>query len=157
MVNIPHISFNANDRSYLAIVKKEIHKIAVQGAFDPQKLNEIDLIVAELGSNLIKHATGGEILAAIIQVDGGIALELISIDNGPGIADPDKMVMDGISTTQTLGHGLGSIRRFSDTFEIYTKKGWGTILLSRINNIISSPKKIKKIPIHLQALIIAKP
>lgn len=157
MVNTPHISFNANDRSYLAVVKKEIHKIAVQGGFNPKKLGEIDLIVAELGTNLIKHATGGEILAAIIQIEGGIALELICIDNGPGIAEPDKMVLDGISTTQTLGHGLGSIRRFSDTFELYTKKDWGTILLSRVNKKIPSLKKIKASSIHLRALIIAKP
>jgi anti-sigma regulatory factor (Ser/Thr protein kinase) len=157
MVNTPHISFSANDRSYLAVVKKEIHKIATQGGFNPQKLNEIDLIVAELGTNLIKHTTGGEILAAIVQVDGGIALELISIDNGPGIADPDKMVLDGMSTTQTLGHGLGSIRRFSDTFEIYSKKDWGTVLLSRVSHKTSSSKKVKKIPIHLRALVVAKP
>ena len=124
--------------------------------FDQKKLNEIDLLVAELGSNLVKHADGGEILAAVIKDEGMTALELISIDNGPGISHPDKILQDGFSTTQTLGHGLGSIRRFSDSFEIYTKKDWGTIVLSRVY-ITPPAKRSRSSSMQLRALIVAKP
>jgi hypothetical protein len=48
------------------------------------------------------------------------------------MADPAKMILDGISTTSTLGHGLGSIKRLADQFQLYTLKGWGTILLARV-------------------------
>ena len=44
------------------------------------------------------------------------------------------MMQDGMSTTNTMGHGLGSIKRLSDTFELYSQPGWGTIILSRIYN-----------------------
>src|ERR1700691_4066948 len=74
MANPSHISFNANDRSYLAIVKKEIHQLAVQAGFEQKKINEIDIIVSELGSNLIKHASGGEILAGILPAAEGVGL-----------------------------------------------------------------------------------
>ena len=157
MVNPSHISFNANDRSYLAIVKKEIHQLVVQAGFGQKKINEIDIIVSELGSNLIKHASGGEILAGILPAAEGGGLELISIDNGPGIPDLAKMMKDGASTTQTLGHGLGSIRRFSDHSEIYSQKDWGTILLSRVYPE-SAPKKNPRTPhLSLRSLVIAKP
>jgi anti-sigma regulatory factor (Ser/Thr protein kinase) len=157
MVNPSHISFNANDRSYLAIVKKEIHQLAVQTGFEQKKINEIDILVSELGSNLIKHASGGEILAGILPTAEGGGLELISIDNGPGIPDPVKMMKDGASTTQTLGHGLGSIRRFSDHFEIYSQKDWGTILLSRIYPESAPKKNASKNHLSLRSLVISKP
>jgi hypothetical protein len=35
---------------------------------------------------------------------------------------------DGISTTHTLGHGLGSIHRMSNLSQLYSMPGWGTIL-----------------------------
>lgn len=157
MVNPSHISFNANDRSYLAIVKKEIHQLAAQAGFEQKKINELDILVSELGSNLIKHASGGEILAGILPAGQGAGLELISIDNGPGIPDLVRMMKDGASTTKTLGHGLGSIRRFSDHFEIYSQKDWGTILLSRIY-LESAAKKNDRTPhLSLRSLVISKP
>lgn len=157
MVSTPHISFNASDRSYLAILKKEIHKLAQQGGFEAKKLAEIDIIVSEIGSNLVKHASGGEILAGILNTDDGVTLELIGLDNGPGMSDPEKMIQDGASTTATLGHGLGSIRRLSDTFEIYSHKEWGTILLSRVHKKLSSHKRSPKPSVNISALVVAKP
>jgi len=157
MVSTPHISFNAGDRSYLAILKKEIHKMAQQGGFESKKLAEIDLIVSEIGSNLVKHATGGEILAGILNTDEGVTLELIGLDNGPGMMDPERMIQDGASTTQTLGHGLGSIRRLSDTFEVYSRKEWGTVLLSRVHKKITPAKRPPKTPLNIATLVVAKP
>jgi anti-sigma regulatory factor (Ser/Thr protein kinase) len=157
MVSTPYISFNASDRSYLAILKKDIHKLALQGGFETKQLAEIDIIVSELGSNLVKHAKGGEILAGILQTEEGITLELIGLDNGPGMTDPEKMMVDGTSTTHTLGQGLGSIRRLSDTFELYSRKDWGTVLLSRVKKkkIISGGPY--KLPVRINTLVIAKP
>ena len=66
------------------------------------------------------------------------------------------MMQDGMSTTQTLGHGLGAIRRFSDDFGIYSQRNWGTIVLSRIF-LKSREKKIHKPFLSLQSLVIAKP
>jgi anti-sigma regulatory factor (Ser/Thr protein kinase) len=157
MVSTAYTSFNASDRSYLAILKKEIHRLAIQGGFEPKKLAEIDLIVSELGTNLVKHAKNGEILAGIMQTEDGVTLELISLDNGPGISDPEKMLQDGASTTNTLGHGLGSIRRLSDTFEIYSRKDWGTILLSRIHKKMPQTRKLQKETLEIGSLIVAKP
>src|ERR1700722_1560547 len=133
MVNPSHIPFIVNDRSYLARLKREIHALAVQAGFEQKKLNEIDIVVSELGSNLVKHAKGGELLVGVVNIGQVKALELIALDQGPGISDPERMLQDGVSTTQTLGHGLGSIRRLSDSFELYTQKDWGTIVLCRFN------------------------
>lgn len=150
-----HKLFNAADRSYLAILKKEIHGMATAAGLTEHRTAEVDIVVAELASNLIKHAGGGEILVRTIDGNNP-GIELISIDNGPGMIDPQRMIDDGISTTNTMGHGLGSIKRLSDNFQIYSLKGWGTIVLSRLYNT-SLPSFSRKPQADVKAIILAKP
>jgi len=122
----------ASDRSYFALLRKGIHKQAVAAEFSEIKIAHLDLIVAEITSNLDKYTNGGEVLCAVQGLGNDQYIEIIAIDNGPGISDLNHMLMDGVSSGSTLGHGLGSIKRMSDFFSIYSLKGWGTILVSRI-------------------------
>lgn len=151
-----HISFNAEDRSYLAILKKEIHSLVAAAGFNESKTGEIDIVVAEMASNLIKHAGGGEILVHVSVEKGKEMVELISVDNGPGIPEPHKMLEDGMSTSNTLGHGLGSIKRLSDTFELFTLMDWGTIILSRIYKT-KPAQPVKQPMFDVRSLVVAKP
>lgn len=132
MVNDVHLRLNAADRSYFAILKKDIHALAAEAGFTGTRLAEIDIVVSEIVSNLSKHATGGELLVKLVEQHGLQGLEIIAIDDGPGINDVARMMKDGVSTKNTLGQGLGSIQRLSDTFQLYSLKDWGSVLLSRI-------------------------
>jgi anti-sigma regulatory factor (Ser/Thr protein kinase) len=151
-----HISFNAEDRSYFAILKKEIHKLASSAGFSETKTGKVDIVVAEMTSNLLKHAGGGELLVSVRNEGTAKLIEIISIDNGPGISEPQKMMGDGISTANTLGHGLGSIKRLSDLFQIYSLRDWGTIVLSRIYQK-EADKPAKKAASEVRAIVVAKP
>lgn len=158
MDNSVHVRFQAPDRSYVALLKKGINQLAVQAGFQYQRLSEIDLIVAEMATNLIKHAGGGDILVRHIQSTNQSGLELISIDSGPGMADTAKMAKDGVSTTSTLGHGLGTINRLADQTQIYSLKGWGTILLARIFlNPAAALKAERSSGFEFRSLLVAKP
>jgi anti-sigma regulatory factor (Ser/Thr protein kinase) len=134
MVSTNHVAFKAEDRSYFAILKKEIHALAVSANFNDNKIGEIDIVVAEMVSNLVKHAGGGHVLVKLIEEGGLQGIEIISIDNGQGMADVTRMVADGVSTKNTLGHGLGSMKRLSNVFQVYSQKDWGTIILTRLFN-----------------------
>ncbi len=127
MDKIPHVRFSAQERSYHAILKKDIHALAVAAGFAEARVADIDIVVAELCSNLIKHAKDGELLVRADE-DG---LEIIAVDSGPGMRDVPRLSGDGISTTNTLGHGLGTIRRLSDESDIYSLRGWGTVSVCR--------------------------
>lgn len=131
MVNTQHKSFRADDRSYFSLIKKEIHSLVAAAGFDEVKAGRIDIVVSELTSNLNKYAKGGELLAGIGKDALGVYAEIISFDSGPGISDLSRVLSDGYSSTSTLGHGLGSIKRLSDVFDIFSLKDWGTIILSR--------------------------
>jgi len=155
MVDASHTSFAAHDRSYFSLLKKEIHRRAGEAGIVAERLNELDIIVAEMTSNLYKYSDDGELLMGVFQNNGSPYIELICIDNGPGMANPSRMMLDGMSTTNTMGHGLGSIKRLSDTFELYSLTGWGTILLSRIYN---DPKAAKKnIELIIRPIVVSKP
>ena len=155
MVDATHISFTANDRSYFSLIKKEIHRIALDAGINEDRINKVDLIVAEMTSNLYKYGDDGEILVGIFPNLGSPYIEIICLDSGPGMINPGRMIQDGMSTSKTLGHGLGSIKRLSDTFELYSQIGWGTILLSRV---FSNPeKKVTKTGMIIRQIIVAKP
>ena len=151
MVDATHIKYAANDRSYFSIIKKEVHKKAVEVGISESRVSQIDLIVAEITSNLYKYAIDGELLIGAFPGTGNPYIEIVCIDNGPGMANTSRMMQDGMSTNSTLGHGLGSIKRLSDTFDIYSLVGWGTILLSRIyaKGLIKSTLPITICPIVL--------
>lgn len=155
MVDATHVSYVANDRSYFSIIKKEIHKKALDFGLPPARVNEVDIIVAEMTSNLFKYTSSSEILVGLFDNLDAPYLEIISIDDGPGMANPTKMMQDGVSTSKTLGQGIGSIKRLSDTFEIYSLVGWGTIVLSRIYKDPEDARKNSKLVIR--PLVIAKP
>ncbi|WP_158799831.1 SpoIIE family protein phosphatase [Pedobacter sp. L105] len=157
MVDATHIRFLASDRSYFQVIKKDVHLRAKTAGFDEKKLAEIDLIIAELTSNLHKYAADGEILAGFSEESGNGYLELISIDRGEGMNNPHKMIEDGISTSNTLGTGLGCIKRLSDKFDIYSLKGWGTIVLSRIYQKKPEPRTGVAALLDIRPLVVAMP
>ncbi|SDH04643.1 ATP-binding SpoIIE family protein phosphatase [Chitinophaga filiformis] len=150
-----HISFSLDDRSYLAILKREVHRLSIQCGLTDKRVAEIDIVVAEIGSNIIKHAGGGEVLVMLTDTPQP-AIEILAIDSGPGITDLARMMQDGISTAKTLGHGLGAVKRLSDFLQIYSVKGWGTILVSRF--FIKPAEQYPPKPgAEIRTLLIAKP
>ena len=154
MVNRQYKMFRADDRSLFSLLKKDIHQQVIGCGFDETRAGKIDIVVAEMTSNLSKYATSGQLLAGSGSDANGEYFEVISIDNGPGIPDPTRVMSDGYSSTGSLGHGLGSIKRLSDQFDLYSMRDWGTILVSRVYKYDLARTRKKKI--ECQGLNIAK-
>lgn len=93
------------------------------GFNDTQRQNMV-LVAAEMVSNQIKYA-GGRGMLQIWQQPGPV-LDIVAVDFGPGIANLRQAEKDGYSTANTLGKGLGSIRRLSHESGIYTMPATGT-------------------------------
>lgn len=152
-------SYKVEERSFVAYIKREIHNRILRRKFSEVQVGEIDIIVSEIASNIIKHAGSGELLYRVYDSDpASTTFEVISIDNGPGIADTARMLKDGVSTSHTLGQGLGSIHRLSNTAQLYSLPGWGTILYAMVKTI---PKRTSPVPkksaLEIRALCVNKP
>ncbi len=101
------------------------------------KFSEFDagraaLVVTEAATNITRHAGRGEILLRRIAMDTSAGIEIIALDNGPGMTNVAECMKDGFSTAGSLGVGLGAISRMSTTYDILSIPGKGTALLSRI-------------------------
>ncbi|WP_163397531.1 SpoIIE family protein phosphatase [Flavobacterium fluviatile] len=125
-------SYKIDDRSLIPFIKREIHNLAIQLGFTPHRAAETDIIVAELTSNLIKFAKEGVLLYRPHLVAEQSAIEIYCLDKGIGFENAARIMNDGYSTANTLGHGLGSIKRLSNDFQIYSMKNWGCVQYVRI-------------------------
>jgi anti-sigma regulatory factor (Ser/Thr protein kinase) len=101
--------------------------------FDDERGGRVALVATELASNLVKHAPrGGSLFISLVEREGAIGVDLVALDAGPGIADERKALEDGFSTAGSAGIGLGAIARLSDSFDLYSSPGKGTVVASRI-------------------------
>ena len=95
------------------------------------------IITYEAEMNLVIHGGGGRIVA---NIDGD-KIQIMTIDQGPGIPDVDLAVQEGYTTASDharemgfgAGMGLPNIKRNADAFEIETEVGKGTTLKTVIN------------------------
>jgi hypothetical protein len=75
---------------------------------------------------MLKHARRGRLVLRCLERGGAVGLEVLALDQGPGIADIGVSLRDGHSTSGSLGTGLGALRRISHSMEIYSQPGKGT-------------------------------
>ena len=150
-------SYHIEERSFIAYIKREIHSTVVLAKFSQGQVGEIDIIVSELSSNLVKHAGGGELLYRCFNSgEKDSTFEIVSIDNGPGISD-SRMMKDGVSTAGTLGQGLGAINRLSTFSQIYSIPKWGTIVYSRCSTNKDAFIEDSSVNLDVRSLCVNKP
>jgi len=128
-------------RQSLAISIKQSHDVgearrqAVQAvkelSFDETAAGRVAIVATELAGNLAKHAGGGTIILRVLQLDGEHGLEVMSLDDGPGM-DVQRCLEDGYSTAGSPGTGLGAVNRMASHFDIYSLRDKGSVLVATL-------------------------
>jgi len=125
--------FQVSENSQRGEARRAAAAAAHTLGFDEQAAGRIALVVSELAGNLVKHAPGGgELLLRSVARNGALAIEIVTVDQGPGLGDDQRALRDGFSTAGSSGTGLGAVARLSDRFDLYTSPGKGTAIVSRI-------------------------
>lgn len=99
--------------------------------FPTAQCNEVGLVITEIATNLIRHASRGILTLRQVSEDERDGIEIQSVDNGPGILDVEQALTDGYSTAGGLGLGLGTIHRLMDELEITSGEQGGLRLICR--------------------------
>lgn len=146
--------FSIGDPSAVAPARRGINTLAGQLGFDAEDAGRAALVATEIGTNLVKHGGGGQLIAQSIERDGRIGLELLGLDQGPGMEDIAKCLRDGYSTSGSPGTGLGAMERLSQRFEIYSRPGLGTAVLAQLWPAAREPAPGLT---QLGALVVPKP
>jgi serine/threonine-protein kinase RsbT len=117
------------DESDIAAAARHARQVAESVGFDKVKVSYVATAASELAANLFFHGGGGTFAARLLPDRPG--LELLATDSGPGIADIDKALQDGYSTTGSLGFGLPGVKRLMDEMEIDSQANRGTTVKAR--------------------------
>lgn len=126
------IALDVTEASQVADARRKAVGIGHQLGFDDTAAGRVAIGVTELATNLVKYGAGGEMLLGAYEDQGGVGVEVIALDRGPGLGSITEALRDGHSTGGSGGTGLGAIRRQSRTFDILSWPGRGTAILSRI-------------------------
>lgn len=124
--------FMITHASDVAAARRAGQRLADELGFGETRAGELALIITEAATNMLKHAGDGEIHIGPAQSAAGVGIDVLAIDRGPGIADIDACLVDGMSTAGTAGTGLGALRRLSNEFDAYTAPGAGAVFFMRL-------------------------
>lgn len=92
--------------------------------------SDVGIVVTELATNLVRHGGGGQLILRPLGQGGGI--EMLGVDQGPGMASIAECLRDGYSSAGSLGSGLGAIQRIGTEFDLFSAPGQGTVVMVRI-------------------------
>ena len=124
------IVIDISDSSAVGEIRRAAAIIAERVHLDSDAGSRAALVVTEMATNVIKHATRGLFLVGVDDHRGD-TLEVLALDAGPGIGDVSQALSDGHSTTGTPGTGLGAARRHANFFQLFSRKQHGTAILAR--------------------------
>ena len=105
--------------------------VAGQLGFSSIDLALIATAISELARNIVLYARRGEIRLEIIENGDREGVQVTASDSGPGIANVERAMQDGYSTSGSLGLGLPGVRRLMDEMEIQSEVGKGTTITAR--------------------------
>ena len=132
--SMDQIHIAMTDPSQAAAARRMAVDLARKGELDETTQGHVALIVTELATNLAKHASNGQLLFRLLGTgrEAAEGFEVLSLDGGPGMANPARVLEDGYSTTGSPGTGLGAVMRTATEFDFFTQQGSGTAVVARI-------------------------
>jgi anti-sigma regulatory factor (Ser/Thr protein kinase) len=132
-----HHRFDIGDRADAGALRRQVGEQARRHGATDEGRARAELAATELATNLVEHADrGGWILTRPLPP---ARLELIAIDQGPGIASPGAAMAGRSAAPKGLGCGLAAVRRASAHFDLHSKVGRGTTVLAVLD--LAAPRQ----------------
>jgi serine/threonine-protein kinase RsbT len=119
-----------SDRDII-LARQSGRDLAARLGFSPTDLTLIATAISELARNIVLYANSGEIVLKPLQQGERRGICVIARDKGPGMADVNRSLQDGYSTSRSLGLGLPGVRRLMDAFEIESSLNQGTTVMAQ--------------------------
>jgi serine/threonine-protein kinase RsbT len=115
----------------IVAVRQRVRDLAKDHRFDQFAVAALTTAASELSRNVWVHAQKGVARIALLRSGHRVGIEIEFVDHGPGIADLDRALAGGFSTSKSLGLGLSGTKRLVDEFNIDTQPGRGTKVVIR--------------------------
>ena len=113
----------------IVLVRKRVRTVAQDQKFDTFATAAVTTATSELTRNIWVHAKKGRVVLEVVRDDDErMGLRAIFSDEGPGIADVERVLRGGYSTARSMGLGLSGSKRLVDEFSLDTRVGGGTVI-----------------------------
>lgn len=143
------LRIHVDDLSGVSEARRAVRLVGVEAGLSATDAERAAIVATEAGTNLVKHAKGGDVIVRADPEHGGVAI--VAVDRGPGMANFAECVRDGYTTVGTRGNGLGAIVRQSNHFDVYSRTGSGTVLVSRVGSA-----RRKGTTLHIDGMSLSK-
>jgi len=110
----------------IVLIRQQVRKVAEAIRLGLISQTKIVTAASEIARNGLVYGLGGECLIEETVRAGKPAIRLVIRDQGPGIADLERAMVDGYTSGKGLGLGLSGSRRLVDDFRIESVPGQGT-------------------------------
>jgi anti-sigma regulatory factor (Ser/Thr protein kinase) len=121
------------DPSMVGEVRRQAQRLAQLHGLSEESAGRAAIVATELANNLLQHGGGGELLLQSIESqESQRIIEVLAIDRGRGMENPERCLTDGFSTAGTMGTGLGAVRRLAAEFDLYSSADEGAVVMARI-------------------------
>lgn len=137
----PQITFPILHASDVAAARRAGQKLADALGFADVQAGRLAIVITEAATNILKHA--GEGTLYIMRTQSGIetaGVDVLAVDDGPGIGNLEVSLRDGVSTAGTAGTGLGALRRQADEFDVWSVRGRGAAFFMRVWSTPAPPE-----------------
>ena len=117
-----------SEGSQVSAARLAMQRMAQDLGFDETRVGRVAIVVTEAATNMLRHGGGGTLAGRAMALGGRVGLEILAVDDGPGMKSFAASSVDGVSTAGSAGTGLGAMQRLADEFEIYTRDQAGTLI-----------------------------
>ena len=128
MINESELVMPIRNEVDVVIARQRGRELASKLRFSSSELTLIATAISEVARNIVIYAGTGEIVLRIVEQGQRRGLAVFARDRGPGIADIDRAMQDGYSTSHGLGIGLPGSKRLMDEFTVASEVGKGTVV-----------------------------
>jgi anti-sigma regulatory factor (Ser/Thr protein kinase) len=118
--------------SDIASARRVGTRIAQNQGFDDVRCGQLAIVITEAATNILKHAGEGRISIFALHAGERRGVEVVALDQGPGIGNFGYALRDGVSSAGTAGNGLGAMSRLADSFDVYAPRGKGAVFCMRL-------------------------
>jgi serine/threonine-protein kinase RsbT len=112
----------------IVVARQRARDLACGLHFSSSELTLIATAISEVARNIVAYAGTGEIALRVVQQGQRRGLAVVASDRGPGVADIERAMQDGYSTSRGLGLGLPGSKRLMDEFNVASELGKGTVV-----------------------------
>ncbi len=98
-------------------------RVAEEYGLNKSQQTKLVVSIMELTRNIVFYANKGELFITPIPSYG---IEIIALDQGPGIANIEEKLTNTVRSKTGLGLGLSGVKRLMDEFEITSIIDQGT-------------------------------